>query len=77
MKDALIEYFAAVSPEARSFSYPCQGVFLHLTTIFYVIFRRSLRVLVPGAGLGRLAYDVAKLGMYMSAHTPFTHGILT
>jgi hypothetical protein len=26
-------------------------------------FRRKLKVLVPGAGLGRLAYDVAKMGM--------------
>ena len=25
-------------------------------------FRHNFRVLVPGAGLGRLAYDVAKLG---------------
>ncbi len=24
--------------------------------------RKKLRVLIPGAGLGRLAYDVAKLG---------------
>ena len=76
MKDALIEHFAAVSPEARSSSYFVKKLFVS-DSHFYVIFRRALRVLVPGAGLGRLAYDVAKLGMYISAHTPFTHGILT
>lgn len=27
-------------------------------------FRHNFRVLVPGAGLGRLAYDVAKLGEF-------------
>lgn len=75
MKDALIEHFAAVSPEARFSSYSCQ-VFFSSDNHCYV-FRRTLRVLVPGAGLGRLAYDVAKLGMYISAHIPFAHGILT
>ena len=29
----------------------------------YAKLRRNLRVLVPGAGLGRLAWDVANLGM--------------
>ena len=28
--------------------------------------RYNFRVLVPGAGLGRLAYDVAKLGRFLS-----------
>jgi hypothetical protein len=28
--------------------------------------RHNFRVLVPGAGLGRLAYDVAKLGTSLS-----------
>lgn len=76
MKDALIKHFAGVSSEARSSSYSCQ-VFFVFDNYFYVMFRRTLRVLVPGAGLGRLAYDVAKLGMYISAHTPLTRGILT
>jgi len=53
MKDALIEHFAAVSPEAR----------------------RTLRVLVPGAGLGRLAYDVAKLGFACQGNE-FSHYML-
>ena len=65
MKDALIEYFAAVAPEARSSSQFCREV---IASDDHPI-RRTLRVLVPGAGLGRLAYDVAKLGMHISAHT--------
>jgi len=53
MKDALIEYFATVPPEAR----------------------RNLRVLVPGAGLGRLAYDIAKLGFACQGNE-FSHYML-
>ncbi|KAF8812835.1 N2227-domain-containing protein [Phlegmacium glaucopus] len=53
MKDALIEYFATVAPEAR----------------------RDLRVLVPGVGLGRLAYDVAKLGFACQGNE-FSHYML-
>jgi carnosine N-methyltransferase len=53
MKDALIEYFAAVPPEARS----------------------NLRILVPGAGLGRLAYDIAKLGFTCQGNE-FSHYML-
>jgi hypothetical protein len=71
MKDALIEYFAAVPLEARSFPTFVKEFFLHLTTILYVIIRRKLRVLVPGAGLGRLAYEVAKLGMHILVHNLF------
>ncbi|KAG6331016.1 hypothetical protein ID866_8071 [Astraeus odoratus] len=37
--------------------------------------RRTLRVLVPGAGLGRLAYDVAKLGFACQANE-FSHYML-
>jgi len=42
-------------------------VLTHLST------RRKVKVLVPGAGLGRLAYDVAKMGMVQpsSASLPF------
>ena len=29
--------------------------------------RKRLRVLVPGAGLGRLAYDVASLGAFLAS----------
>ena len=38
--------------------------------------RRNLRVLVPGAGLGRLAWDVANLGIYLP-HVPRTRCPLT
>ncbi|PPQ65915.1 hypothetical protein CVT24_011248 [Panaeolus cyanescens] len=37
--------------------------------------RRQLRVLVPGAGLGRLAYDVAKLGFTCQGNE-FSHYML-
>ncbi|KAJ7066398.1 N2227-domain-containing protein [Mycena amicta] len=37
--------------------------------------RRNLRVLVPGAGLGRLAHDVAKLG-FASQGNEFSHYML-
>ncbi|KAL4061973.1 N2227-like protein-domain-containing protein [Scleroderma yunnanense] len=37
--------------------------------------RKTLRVLVPGAGLGRLAYDVAKLGFTCQANE-FSHYML-
>lgn len=41
---------------------------LYLRLIFladiHVFVRKRLRVLVPGAGLGRLAYDVASLGTF-------------
>ena len=33
--------------------------------------RHNFRVLVPGAGLGRLAYDVARLGRFLSTQPPF------
>jgi hypothetical protein len=33
-------------------------------------FRYNFRVLVPGAGLGRLAYDVAKLGEVLNRALP-------
>ena len=35
---------------------------LLLTRALLTESRHNFRVLVPGAGLGRLAYDVAKLG---------------
>ena len=38
--------------------------------------RRNLRVLVPGAGLGRLAWDVANLGIYLP-HPRETRSSLT
>ena len=40
------------------------------------MYRETIRVLVPGAGLGRLAYDVAKLGgslSYVPIHVHITH----
>ena len=42
------------------------------------IYRRNLRVLVPGAGLGRLAYDVATLGYLLPSliHVAFTVDVL-
>ena len=58
MKDALVKHFSNV-PEGER----CGTVMLlrscqDLTNSH----RQKLRVLVPGAGLGRLAYDVAHLG---------------
>lgn len=58
MIDALIKHFSSVSPDERyvppherpfcsGLTHTCSG---------------TIRVLVPGAGLGRLAYDIAKLG---------------
>lgn len=37
--------------------------------IYYLSHRQNIRVLVPGAGLARLAYDIANLGLRISHHT--------
>jgi hypothetical protein len=63
MKDALEQHFANVSSEARSIASCLSTLVLALTPLSS---RRKLKVLVPGAGLGRLAYDVAKMGMIQS-----------
>ena len=48
------------------------GTFIFQSTSleYDLIYSRHIRVLVPGAGLGRLAYDVAKLGMILAASKP-------
>jgi hypothetical protein len=58
MVDALTKHFSNVLPEERFVRSRnpllCSGL-IHIR-------RGNIRVLVPGAGLGRLAYDIAKLG---------------
>ena len=58
MIDALTKHFSDISPDERfvlqQSSLSCSG----LTHPY----RGNIHVLVPGAGLGRLAYDIAKLG---------------
>lgn len=62
MKEALIKHFSDVPLEQRfdltKTHAPCS--FVDHTTD-----RGSLRVLVPGSGLGRLAHDVASMGMFL------------
>ena len=45
------------------------GLFHHETLLCSSLthtHRDNIRVLIPGAGLGRLAYDIAKLGKFQS-----------
>lgn len=66
MKEALMTYFEGKN---RCVSISSYILFAH-------IYRETVRVLVPGAGLGRLAYDVAKLGgslSYVPIHVHVTH----
>ena len=58
MIDALARHFSDIPPDerfvpSRSSLIRCGLIHAH---------RSEIRVLVPGAGLGRLAYDIAKLG---------------
>jgi carnosine N-methyltransferase len=58
MKDALVTHFADIPPEERyGLLHPLE---CHESSSGFS--RHNFRVLVPGAGLGRLAWDVAKLG---------------
>lgn len=59
IRDALLDHFAHVSIEERSVDSSVGTCFLFIHPF---LSRRKLRVLVPGAGLGRLAWDVANLG---------------
>ncbi|KAG6806702.1 hypothetical protein H0H93_002580, partial [Arthromyces matolae] len=58
MKDALAKHFSNVPAEERFC--PSQSIPPPLTYPANV-YRNKLRVLVPGTGLGRLAYDVARM----------------
>ena len=58
--DALITHFSNTPLDERfvpSLNSPPLSGFIHAH-------RGEIRVLVPGAGLGRLAYDIAKLGKF-------------
>ena len=59
MKDALLAYFSDIPLEER---YVRIGPPTLCSSFSQARYRHNFRVLVPGAGLGRLAYDVAKLG---------------
>jgi hypothetical protein len=67
MTEALINHFAHLSPESRFLS---PSFYLAQTLIFHP--RRDVKVLVPGSGLGRLMYEVAKLGAHSSSTGPPT-----
>lgn len=58
MKSALCSYFKHTPVDQRYIIYLVPWKFTLM-----VPYRGKLRVLVPGAGLGRLAWDVASLGM--------------
>ena len=63
LKDALVEHFSNISVEERfNLYFACPIHFPQTHKQFYAFLRHNLHVLVPGAGLGRLAFDVAKLG---------------
>lgn len=70
MKEALLAHFAQVSDEERY-----HNLFLtpYLATLIRPSseYRSQLRVLVPGAGLCRLAWDVAKLGLCCKTDSDF------
>ena len=60
MKEALIQHFSDIPPEERyELKAKVSGI---ATSDALNLCRRNFRVLVPGAGLGRLAWDVANLG---------------
>ena len=62
MIDALTKHFSHVPPDERFV--PPQNSLSVLTPTH----RGNVRVLVPGAGLGRLAYDITKLGKSQSSN---------
>lgn len=43
-----------------------EGVIADFDFLVYIYDRGHIRVLVPGAGLGRLAYDIARQGVYFA-----------
>ncbi len=59
MKDALLAHFCDIPMEER---YVYVGPPTSYSSFSQTRFRHNFHVLVPGAGLGRLAYDIAKLG---------------
>jgi carnosine N-methyltransferase len=61
VKDALLDHFSDIPMEERYGRTADPDAYLLKQTS-----RHNFRVLVPGAGLGRLAYDVAKLGRILS-----------
>lgn len=63
MIDALTDHFSNVSPDERSVTSQNSPSVLNSP-----IRRGNIHVLVPGAGLGRLAYDIAKLGKSQSCN---------
>ena len=63
IKEALLAHFSDIPKEER---YVRVGSPALCSSFSQVRFRHNFRVLVPGAGLGRLAYDVANLGERIS-----------
>ena len=59
IKEALLAHFSDIPMEER---YVRVGSLALCSSFSQAWFRHNFRVLVPGAGLGRLAYDVANLG---------------
>jgi carnosine N-methyltransferase len=59
IKEALLEHFSDIPMHER---YVRPGPSSYQLVPLSIKSRNNFRVLVPGAGLGRLAYDVAKLG---------------
>ena len=69
MKEALLAHFSDIPMEER---YVPSRVGPPTLCSSEARFRHNFRVLVPGAGLGRLAYEVAKLGesVFLSIRPP-------
>lgn len=58
IRDALLGHFSDIPMVERYDVFPSSQIEPSQT-----MHRHNFRVLVPGTGLGRLAYDVAQLGM--------------
>ena len=66
MKDALLAHFSDIPFKERCI---LTGSCYFPSSLILFVYRGNFRVLVPGTGLGRLAYDVASLGT--SRHRSF------
>jgi carnosine N-methyltransferase len=72
LEDALLAHYSDIPFEERSENTLLVPV---INKMFDYLRRRNFRILVPGAGLGRLAWNIANLGSHILSvfFTPETH----
>jgi len=54
----------------------CYGVIISELKSIYPVIRNNINILVPGSGLGRLAFDIAKLGFSCEGNEVSLHMLI-